>query len=70
MPTPHTNLTFLPVQQALKPSRRQQILVVAMLSILITSCGKSGDAAAPGAGAARPPAEVGVVTVSLVARPS
>ena len=65
MPTPHMNLTFSPVQQVLKPSRRQQILVVATLSILMASCGKGGDAAGPGAGGARPPAEVGVVTVSL-----
>ncbi len=65
MPTPSINLTFLPAKQALRPSRRQQILAVAMLSIFIASCGKGSDAAGPGAGGARPPAEVGVVTVSL-----
>ncbi|MBC7609290.1 MAG: efflux RND transporter periplasmic adaptor subunit [Polaromonas sp.] len=41
------------------------MLVVAMLAIVMAGCGKSGDAAGPGAGGTRPPAEVGVVTVSL-----
>ena len=65
MPRPSINLTFLLAKQAVRPSRRQQILAVTMFSIFIASCGKSGDAAGPGAGVARPPAEVGVVTVSL-----
>ncbi len=65
MPTPRMTLTFSPAQQVSKLSRRQKILAVAILSVFVASCGKSGDAAAPGASGARPPAEVGVVTVSL-----
>ena len=65
MPTPRINLTFLSAKQPPRPSCRQKILVIALLSIFIASCGKGGDVAGPGAGGARPLAEVGVVTVSL-----
>ncbi|MBK5207467.1 MAG: efflux RND transporter periplasmic adaptor subunit, partial [Polaromonas sp.] len=41
--------------------RRQPLLVIAALSLLLTGCGKSGDA--PG-GTVPPPAQVGVVTVT------
>ena len=65
MPPPSIKPVSVPAKQTPMPSRRQQILAVAMLSIFIASCGKAGDAAGPGAAGARPPAEVGVVTVSL-----
>jgi len=65
MPTPRINLTFLSAKQPPRPSCRQKILVIALLSIFIASCGNGGDVAGPGAGGARPLAEVGVVTVSL-----
>lgn len=65
MPTPSITPIFLSAKQPARPSRRQQILAVAMLSLFIAGCGKGGDVAGPGAGGARPLAEVGVVTVSL-----
>jgi membrane fusion protein (multidrug efflux system) len=44
-------------------ARLQKIALAAVLGLMLAACGKGGNGA-PGAGAAPPPAEVGVVTVS------
>ncbi|MES2362257.1 MAG: efflux RND transporter periplasmic adaptor subunit [Pseudomonadota bacterium] len=59
------NLTSSSAKQSLKPTRRQQILLVALASVFIASCGKSSDSKGQGAGGGPPAAEVGVVTVKL-----
>ncbi len=51
-------------EQASGRSRGRKMLLAALLTVLVAACGKSGNGNAPGAGAERPPAEVGVVTVS------
>ena len=58
MPTPRLAPSFVPARLA----SPQSLLVVAGLSLLLAGCGKSD--APPAAGAQRPPAEVGVVTVT------
>ena len=60
MPTPRLAPLFLPARLA----RPQSLLLVAGLSLLLAGCGKSEAPAGAGAGAQRPPAEVGVVTVT------
>lgn len=65
MPTPSMNLTSLSAKQSSNRTRRQQILLVALASVFIASCGKSGEGNAKGAGGGPPAAEVGVVTVKL-----
>ena len=59
MPTLRVAHSFLATGFA----RHQPLVLVAALSLFLAGCGKS-DAPAPGAGAARPPAQVGVVTVA------
>ena len=44
--------------------RFQPVAAVAVLSLLLAGCGKGDAQAPPGAGAARPPPQVGVVTVT------
>lgn len=51
----------VPIHGSPKLVRRQPLLVIAALSLLLTGCGKGGDA--PG-GTAPPPVQVGVVTVT------
>ena len=65
MPTPSLIQTFLPAPSFLKRRRHQQIAIVVALTALLGACGKGGEGQAPGRGGAPPPAEVGVVTVSL-----
>ena len=43
----------------------QPLLSVLLCSLLLAACGKGSDGKGPGAGGAPPPAEVGVVTVTL-----
>ncbi|MES1980232.1 MAG: efflux RND transporter periplasmic adaptor subunit [Pseudomonadota bacterium] len=65
MPTPNTTLISSSFVVLSKFSRRQQLLAVALASSLfLASCGKGAEGG-PGAGGGMPPAEVGVVTVSL-----
>lgn len=65
MPTPNTTLIARPFAALPQTSRRQQLLAVALASTMfLASCGK-GTEGGPGQGAGMPPAEVGVVTVSL-----
>ena len=55
-------LSFL--QPAPERTRSQKMVLAAVLGLMMAACGKGGNGAEPGAGAAPPPAEVGVVTVS------
>lgn len=64
MPTPPTTLISRSFSSLPKTSRRQEVLAVALASIFLASCGKGAEGG-PGAGGGMPPAEVGVVTVSL-----
>lgn len=65
MPTPNTTLISRPFASLPKTGRRQPLLVVALASTLfLASCGKGAEGG-PAAGGGMPPAEVGVVTVSL-----
>ena len=59
MPASRVAPSFLTVRLA----HRGPLALVAVLSIFLSSCGK-GEAPAPGAPAAPPPAQVGVVTVT------
>ena len=59
MSTPRVAASFLPDRLA----RRQPLALVAAFSIFLAGCGKS-EAPAANAGAAPPPAQVGVVTVA------
>lgn len=65
MPTPNTTLVSSSFAVLPPFTRRQHLLAVALASSLfLASCGKGAEGG-PGAGGARPPVEVGVVTVSL-----
>jgi len=64
MPTSRLTQPFLPTELPPKKSRRQPILIAALLTVLIAACGKGANGNGPGAGGTPPPAEVGVVTVS------
>ncbi len=65
MPTPNTTLISRSLAALPKTPRHQQLLAVALAStIFLASCGKGAEGG-PGAGGGMPPAEVGVVTVSL-----
>ena len=66
MPTPNTTLISRSFASLTKTTPRQRMLTVALAScIFLASCGK-GPEGGPGAGGGgMPPAEVGVVTVSL-----
>ncbi|MES2400440.1 MAG: efflux RND transporter periplasmic adaptor subunit [Pseudomonadota bacterium] len=65
MPTPNTTPISSSFVALPKFGRRQQLLAVALASSLfLASCGKGAEGG-PGAGGGMPPAEVGVVTVSL-----
>jgi membrane fusion protein, multidrug efflux system len=57
-PTLHTR----PLRMAQKAHKAQRVLWLAALTLLVVGCGKSGGSAP--AGAAPPPAQVGVVTVT------
>ncbi len=63
MPTPSMIPTFMPFPRLPLQSRFQRLALVAAVSVLLAACGKGGEAG--GAGGAPPPAEVGVVTVTL-----
>ena len=54
-----------PVYEVKKRMCAHHFLTVILMLVFMTGCSKGNDAKAPGPGAARPPAEVGVVTVSL-----
>ncbi|MDB5965841.1 MAG: efflux transporter periplasmic adaptor subunit [Polaromonas sp.] len=65
MPTPSMNPGFLPATSSVRRPHHPVWVAVLMVSFL-AACGKGGDAKGPGGpGGAPPPAEVGVVTVSL-----
>lgn len=64
MPTLSLIQPFSSAERPLPTTRRQKIVLAAVLALMVAACGKSGNGGAPGAGAERPPAEVGVVTVS------
>ncbi len=65
MPTPNTTLISRSFAALPKTTPRQRMLTVALAScIFLASCGKGAEGG-PGAGGGMPPAEVGVVTVSL-----
>ena len=62
MPTPCVSASFLPAKLA----RHRPVVLATVLSLVLAGCGKSDAPApggAPGAGAAPPPPQVGVVTV-------
>ncbi|MDB5890964.1 MAG: efflux transporter, family, subunit [Polaromonas sp.] len=66
MPMPRMTLSRLGANMALSgvPGRVVTMLALSLMTVVVAGCGKNG-AAAPGAGSgARPPAEVGVVTVA------
>ena len=65
MPRPSMFRIFSALDKAPKRARQHQILLLSLVAIFIAACGKSGGSAGSGAAAARPPTEVGVVTVSL-----
>jgi len=63
MPTPCVSASFLPARF----TRCQPLVLAAVLSMFLAGCGKSdapAGAGVPGAGAAPPPPQVGVVTVT------
>lgn len=60
MPTPCVAPSFLPARFA----RHQPLVLAAVFSLFLAGCGKGDAPAAPGAGAAPPPPQVGVVTVT------
>jgi len=61
MPTPSVAPSFLPIRFG----RQQSLVLAAVLALFLAGCGKgTAPAAAPGAGAARPAPQVGVVTVT------
>lgn len=64
MPTSSLIQPFLTAEPPQKKSRRQQLLMVALLTVFIAGCGKGANGNGPGAGGTPPPVEVGVVTVS------
>ena len=73
MPTLALRLTdpnALPLQQKQQTFRRSSRLkvlaaVISVVAVVVVGCGKGGAPAGPAAGGTPPPAEVGVVTVSL-----
>ncbi|MEO5661277.1 MAG: efflux RND transporter periplasmic adaptor subunit [Polaromonas sp.] len=58
------SLRVAPAFLSVRFARHQPLVLVAVFSIFLAACGKGNAPAAPGAGAAPPPAQVGVVTVA------
>ncbi len=65
MSTLPTSPLCAPVYEMQKRPSLHHFLIVVLMLIFIAGCSKGNDGKAPGPGAALPPAEVGVVTVSL-----
>ncbi len=65
MPTPNTTLISPSFAALPRLSPRHQVLAVAMASLLLASCGKGAEGGPGAGGGGMPPAEVGVVTVTL-----
>ncbi|MES2281667.1 MAG: efflux RND transporter periplasmic adaptor subunit [Pseudomonadota bacterium] len=66
MPTPNTTLISSSFASLTKTTPRQRMLTVALVScIFLASCGKGAEGGPGAGGGGMPPAEVGVVTVTL-----
>jgi membrane fusion protein (multidrug efflux system) len=65
MPTPSLTPISQPLARSPRRVRHQQILIATLVTLVIAGCGKGDGSNGPGAAGGPPPAEVGVVTVSL-----